>query len=204
METIGEKIRRIRKGKGLIQKELASRAGITQSALVAIEKNKTKNIFLAVAKGIAKSLNVSFDFLFETDEENKIEKFLAIIERLEGQVEFEKRLNWVRIESHKIERDQLEMLNYYVRLFRVAKYFEVLNMELFTKYNPEFLNKDLLISTFKFSAVEDFTKKYSDKAVDEIHKCIDLDKYIASPIDSLYGFKEGIIKYIQMEQAKLQ
>jgi transcriptional regulator with XRE-family HTH domain len=204
METIGEKIRRIRKDKGLSQKELASRAGITQSALVAIEKNKTKNIFLAVAKGISKSLNVSFDFLFETDEDNRIEKFLEIIKRLEGQLEFEKRISNVRIESHKIDRQQLEMLNYYVSLFRVAKYFEVLNLELFTKYNPEYLNKDLLITSFKFSIVEDFARKHGDKAVDEIQKCIDLDKYIDSPLDSWLGNKENIIKYIQMEQAKLK
>lgn len=65
METIGERIKRIRKSKGMNQIEVAEAAGITQSALAAIEKNKTSNIFLKVAIGISKALNEPFNELFE-------------------------------------------------------------------------------------------------------------------------------------------
>lgn len=87
METIGEKIRRIRKEKGLKQIQVAEVAGITQSALASIENNKTNNIFLEVAKGIARAMGVSFDelFLVESGSSEK-EELKAEIERLEVQV----------------------------------------------------------------------------------------------------------------------
>ncbi len=87
METIGDKIRRIRKEKGLRQIQVADIAGITQSALASIENNKTKNIFLEVAKGIAKAMEVSFDELFEVESGSREkEEHKAEIERLRGQV----------------------------------------------------------------------------------------------------------------------
>jgi len=87
METIGEKIRRIRKEKGLRQIQVAEIAAITQSALASIENNKTTNIFLKVAKGIAKALEVSFNELFEVESGiQKHEELEAEIERLQNQV----------------------------------------------------------------------------------------------------------------------
>lgn len=87
METIGERIRRIRKGKGLRQIQVAEIAGITQSALASIENNKTSNIFLEVAKGIAKALEVSFSELFEVESEiQKNQELKTEIERLQNQV----------------------------------------------------------------------------------------------------------------------
>jgi len=87
METIGDKIRRTRKEKGLKQIQVAEIAGITQSALASIENNKTNNIFLEVAKGIARAMDVSFNELFEVESgfrEN--EELKAEIGRLQGQV----------------------------------------------------------------------------------------------------------------------
>lgn len=87
METIGEKIKRIRKLKGLSQVQVSEIAGITQSALASIENNRTSNIFLSVARGIAKALQVSFNELFEVESGVQgIEELKAEIERLQGQV----------------------------------------------------------------------------------------------------------------------
>ena len=87
METLGEKIRRVRKQKGLNQSQVAEIAGITQSALASIENNKTNNLFLAVAKGIARALDVSFNDLFEIESGNQeLEKMRGEISVLQDQV----------------------------------------------------------------------------------------------------------------------
>ncbi len=87
METIGEKIRRVRKQKGMNQIQVAEVAGITQSALASIENNKTSNLFLAVAKGIAKALDVPFNDLFEIESGNQeLEKLREEITALRDQV----------------------------------------------------------------------------------------------------------------------
>ena len=87
METLGEKIRRVRKQKGLNQSQVAEIAGITQSALASIENNKTNNLFLAVAKGIARALDVSFNDLFEIESGNQeLEKMHGEITVLQDQV----------------------------------------------------------------------------------------------------------------------
>lgn len=204
METLGEKIKRVRKSKGLSQKELAEKAGITQSALVAIEKNKTKNIFLEVAKGIAKALNVSFDFLYETDEENKIERFLEIIRQKEGELELERRMNKLMLEYKTFDRSksyQLEKLNYIVSLYR---YFDLLDFDLFFKLNPNHSEKEMITTSFKLSFVEDFVNKYGDQSLTEIQKYLNLDKYIASDVDLKTLDKEKIIEYIRWIRPQLE
>ena len=67
MESIGEKIRRIRKSKGISQMTVADTCNIKQSSYANIESGKTQNITIEIGKGIAKALNVSFNELFEID-----------------------------------------------------------------------------------------------------------------------------------------
>lgn len=67
METIGEKIRRIRKSKGISQNAVSDICGITQPSYANIESNKTQNITIEIGKGIAKALDVSFNELFEIE-----------------------------------------------------------------------------------------------------------------------------------------
>jgi len=108
METLGEKIRRVRKQKGLNQSQVAEIAGITQSALASIENNKTNNIFLEVAKGIAKALDVSFNDLFEIEGRNQeLEKMRGEISVLQDQV---KSLNeWLADKNTIIESLRKEL-----------------------------------------------------------------------------------------------
>lgn len=67
METIENKIKKLRKSKGINQHEIAAFCGIKQSSYANIENGKTKSISIEIGKGIAKALGVSFDELFEID-----------------------------------------------------------------------------------------------------------------------------------------
>lgn len=78
MEPVGEKIKQIRKSKGINQTVVADICGIKQSSYANIENGKTQTISIEVGKGIAKALGVSFVDLFEIEtndplaEENSI------------------------------------------------------------------------------------------------------------------------------------
>ncbi len=69
MEGLNEKIKQLRIERGINQVDVAKSAGIKQSSYASIEKGITKTFSLKVAKGIAKALNVSFNELFEIDDD---------------------------------------------------------------------------------------------------------------------------------------
>jgi transcriptional regulator with XRE-family HTH domain len=81
MELLGEKIRQIRKSKGISQMTVADTCKIKQSSYANIESGKTQNITIEIGKGIAKALNVSFNELFEIEapavQDEKNQKFLV-------------------------------------------------------------------------------------------------------------------------------
>ena len=65
MKPIVEKIKRIRKSKGISQTAVAESCGIKQSSYANIENGKTQNITIEIGKGIARALGVSFIELFD-------------------------------------------------------------------------------------------------------------------------------------------
>lgn len=67
MESINEKIKRIRLETGVNQADVARSAGIKQSSYASIEKGDTKAISIEVGKGIAKALKISFNELFDIE-----------------------------------------------------------------------------------------------------------------------------------------
>lgn len=67
MESLTDKIKRLRKSSGITQIEVANAAGITQSGFASIEKGNTKSITIEVGIGIAKALGVPFNELFEIE-----------------------------------------------------------------------------------------------------------------------------------------
>jgi transcriptional regulator with XRE-family HTH domain len=67
-ETIGERIKTLRTGKGMTLAELGEKANLSTSYLSQIERDKTSPS-LTTLETIAKSLNVGLRSLFETDDE---------------------------------------------------------------------------------------------------------------------------------------
>lgn len=60
--SVGTNIKRIREERGMLQRELAEKAGVTQAMLSQIERG-TKNPSLQVGKEISVILNCSIDDL---------------------------------------------------------------------------------------------------------------------------------------------
>lgn len=67
-----ERIKGIRKAKGLSQVQVAESVGISQAAYGKIESGFTKSISIDIGVGIAKSLGVSFVQLFDIEETSEI------------------------------------------------------------------------------------------------------------------------------------
>jgi transcriptional regulator with XRE-family HTH domain len=65
METIGEKIKSLRKGKGLSLMDLANILGISDAGLL-----KTKSITVDLGKKTSKALGISFNELFDIEEDS--------------------------------------------------------------------------------------------------------------------------------------
>lgn len=100
METQGEKIKRIRKSKGISQVIVAESCMIKQSSYANIESGKTQSITIEVGIGIAKALGVSFNELFEIEVGNlPTEEGLIQIEDLKGKLE--------ELKERLSEKDQL-------------------------------------------------------------------------------------------------
>lgn len=76
MEELHDKIRAIRLSKNVNQSEMANSIGISRNAYVQIEKGVTKSISIEAGKKIAEALQVSFNELFEIEQESKIESEL--------------------------------------------------------------------------------------------------------------------------------
>lgn len=89
METIGEKIKRLRTEKRLTQKQVSESCGLTPSAYLFIENGTTKSISIDVGKGIARALEVPFVDLFDIDDqgnERLIEDLKKRISQLEHDI----------------------------------------------------------------------------------------------------------------------
>lgn len=67
MNNIHEKIKELRKQKGINQKQVADSAGLSVAAYSNIESGISKSITIEAGKGIAKALGVSFAELFEIE-----------------------------------------------------------------------------------------------------------------------------------------
>lgn len=100
MESLTDKIKRLRKSSGITQIEVATAAGITQSGFAAIEKGNTKSITIEIGVGIAKALGVPFNELFEIEIGNAPkEEVFNQIEDLKGKLE--------ELKERISEKDQL-------------------------------------------------------------------------------------------------
>ena len=131
MENFNEKIKRLRKARGLNQNDVCSEIGITQPSLASIESGRTKSISIDLGKKLAKTLSVSFNELFDIDEvesnlHEETDRLKKRIIEIESQLEDKKRLekylskdllsikplilNWVE-EFHLTEADFIKSEN---------------------------------------------------------------------------------------------
>ncbi|SHI95950.1 Transcriptional regulator, contains XRE-family HTH domain [Tangfeifania diversioriginum] len=114
MEKLNEKLKRLRKQKGISQKQISDNAGISIAAYSNIESGTSKSISIEVGKGIARALDIPFVELFE------IENSKLVTPELESQLKkYEKRINELE--------DTVEKNN------KLIKYLEKENRDLYWK-----------------------------------------------------------------------
>lgn len=112
MESINEKIKRIRIEIGINQADVARSAGIKQSSYASIEKGDTKSISIEVGKGIAKALRLSFNELFDIENADAVDSLKEEIKLLRKRIdELEEQLDDKRkiILGYKDAADYLAM-----------------------------------------------------------------------------------------------
>ncbi|MDP2887479.1 MAG: helix-turn-helix transcriptional regulator [Bacteroidota bacterium] len=76
---ISEKIRQLRKQKGISQSKMAEVIGISQAAYAKIETGDTKSISIEIGKGISKALDISFNELFDIESSEDVNKLKDIV-----------------------------------------------------------------------------------------------------------------------------
>jgi transcriptional regulator with XRE-family HTH domain len=69
MQTLGERIRQVRKAAGLTQKQLEEASGVPQNTISRVEIGSVQEISTKTLVGLAKALNVSADYLLGLKEE---------------------------------------------------------------------------------------------------------------------------------------
>lgn len=117
--NISEKIRQLRKQKGLSQSKMAEVIGISQAAYAKIETGDTKSITIEIGKGIARALDVSFNELFEIETKGVnielVEKLKSEIENFKRQLEEKSLL--IDLLVNKIERTKDSLVSIMVEEF---------------------------------------------------------------------------------------
>ncbi len=220
MESINEKIKRLRIEKGLNQDETAIKVGISRNSYFLIEKGTTKTISLELGKKIAKALEISFNELFEIEnlsyEKAKIE-LEKLREMYDKQLTIEKDL---RDLLDFFREDSKDMLN---RIALFDKFFYIDN-ELFKKHYHSIIEDIVTYEVYPLEVVNKFWSLHQEKAKVEILKFIDLNKLKTGSFakksdlnitklvtygkdgeiaEKLYSYKEQFQKYLdQVIEAK--
>lgn len=146
METYYEKIKRIRKSKGLNQVDICAQIGITQPSFASIEAGRTKTISIELGKKIAKALDVGFNELFEID---SIDDTVEIVKQLGKEYEEAKK----RVEElEETLNDKRKIIDYYEDTMEY--------LALFRKYSFVKLSENINISALElFESVQDLIQK---------------------------------------------
>jgi transcriptional regulator with XRE-family HTH domain len=192
-KTIFEKIKDAREAIGKTQDEVCAEIGISRNSYFLIEKGKTKNLSIDFGKKISKVLGVSFNELFEVENE-KEEKLTTELARLNRELENCKK----ELENTKIERDgyreikTMELksliviektllstqkkLNESSAKLLLSESFYFLDNDLFSTKFPDLLSKKPLNKVFDFETIENFFYLFKSN-IDEILNYIDLNKF---------------------------
>lgn len=151
METLNEKIKRIRTERNVRPADIARFAGIKQSSYASIEKGDTKSISIEVGKGIAKALGMSFNELFEIEVADNSELLFAEIKQLKKRItELEEQLN-----------DKKELLRYYQQSYTVTEKMIILLVDDFWKKGVKG-NLTINVSELRNRAIVELEKEYPD------------------------------------------
>lgn len=145
VETIHEKIKRLRIERRINQIELANSIGVSRSAFILMENGSTKSISVDIGKKLAEKLGVSFNELFEV-ENPELETAKKEIERLKKSSDFNEAIL-------KLARDQSKDIEYKSKLMdKLSKFVNLL-------FFMELANKQKLKEMFPADFANEKTKQ---------------------------------------------
>jgi transcriptional regulator with XRE-family HTH domain len=219
METLHEKIKRLRLAKRIGQSEIADIIGISRSAYIQIENGTTKTISIELGQIIAHTLEIAFVDLFdiETDlpELNRLRKEnIKLKKDIEGHEKDIFKLNKIvalltdKEERMKQDNEELKLLRSFLSLIES---FQTVDNEFFAEYNKDIVKEDSLIQIYRLEVIENFFRKHGKKASQEIMKFQDLEKFkMSSELTYLINMWKGsgawdrdsILKNISDEREK--
>ena len=165
-KIILEKIKNLRNQKGFSQLKLAHEIGISQTGYAKMERGDTDSIPLSVAVGIAKTLNVGFNELFDIDgDSQKIDSLFKVIEALKEKNE---ELNKIIIDKSLLIETLLNEkahIKYRLLINLVGDFFSdltILGDKISKSYNEEEkekLNEERLLTVCEFESNKDYYLK---------------------------------------------
>lgn len=173
METVSERLKRIRKAKGLSQKKISELCGIEQSSYSLIENGKQTSISVETGRKLCNALDVSFFELFDIPSPSNHKAKDLEIEISKLKKELNDKIKIVDL----LESEKSNLKDFFVMQF-VSSY----------QYNIGFLN-DLIDE----STNEDFKMKMKNKRL----KFIEFEKKTQKQyIDMKLFSKEDITSYV--------
>lgn len=214
MEDILTRIIGIRKAKKISQKEISESLGISQAAYAKFESGNS--ITVDRLYKIAEFLGVPIYEILDIEptklNEDLNESLISENEKLKKDLQIQTSLlsAFEMLQDNGISnRKELKYLREKVDLLNT---FQLLDNDLFLKYNQQFANSNSLISTFDIACIEKFHKYYGSKASKELLKYINIDRFKnSSTFDFLVSFWEGdetwskqqIIEWIEQQRKEL-
>jgi len=191
-----DKIRELRKGKGISQTDMADLIGISQAAYGKIESGFTKSISIDIGKGIAKALNVSFGELFDVEDTNSED-----LKKQHEVWEKEMQVLWDSIKKKNKEIEDKELIIELLKREReIYKQSVIISIETYYSHRLSELKKEL-------KEEKDEKKRiYLQNVINALpeDKQHDLDNFLymgflsKKDIDSLYAeLREHFSKYNQ-------
>ena len=214
MEDILNRIIGIRKAKKISQKEVSESLGISQAAYAKFESGNSITVdrLYKITEFLGVSINEILDIKPTKRNEDLNASLILENEKLKKDLQIQTSLlsAFEMLQDNKISNKK--ELKYLKEKIDLLNTFQLLDNNLFLRYNQQFANSNSLISTFDIACVEKFHKYYGSKASKEIMKYIDIEKYKnSSTFDFLVSFWEGdetwsrerIVEWVEQERKKL-
>lgn len=139
---MGNRIKEVRKSKGITQKELAEKLGVTPQAVSQFEKNDSKKFNMSTLQSIAAALDCSIKDLVDTDQIPEINVRMESVKDSRDQ----RLISYMLIKASRLNRMGYDALaNYLELLINTEKYTsddhmylrEVWGDDVYGKFYPE-------------------------------------------------------------------
>lgn len=169
VETIHEKIKRLRIERRINQIELANSIGVSRSAFILMENGSTKSISVDIGKKLAEKLGVSFNELFEV-ENPELETAKKEIERLKKSSDFNETILKLAGDQSKDIEYKSKLMDKLSKFVNLLFFMELANKQKLKEMFPADFANEKTKQTYGVEAALRFFYKHGDE--DSINKIL--------------------------------